>query len=195
MATLAVKRVGEKPRPQFQLQCSNREYKRYLVTFYILDGATEQEAARRAGVDQKTVRRVVLSMRRGAGWRATPMQAPARTWTTSVMEAAIAILRKETCLTVLKLFEIMVQEGILKATSNKAGLARALRQHVHSKGWTINMQSTKSLHYISDQDRVERLKYSKDMLERLECNPNMILIFCDETTYEQSPHPKGRPES
>jgi hypothetical protein len=47
--------------------------------------------------------------------------------------------------------------------------------------------------FISLADKAERLKYANDMLEQLKEERSLeSLIFVDEVTYEQSPHPMGK---
>lgn len=54
----------------------------------------------------------------------------------------------------------------------------------------MNTHSRKSLHFINDQDRKDRVDYCKRMLAELEAGKEGLLIFSDEVSHEESTHPK-----
>ena len=82
-----------------------------------------------------------------------------------------------------------------KAVQSSAGVdvfMDHLRQHVESKGQKLIVNSTKTIFFITIDDVVQRVKFSSNLLPKLEHMPLDMIIFSDETTLEESPHPKGR---
>jgi hypothetical protein len=66
-----------------------------------------------------------------------------------------------------------------------------LRLHVEAKGHKLIVNSTKTIFYITINDVVQRVQYAQHMMDILKTQPLDMIIFADETTLEESPHPKG----
>lgn len=70
-----------------------------------------------------------------------------------------------------------------------------LRQYITSQGQRLAINSIRSASYTPLRDVVGRLNYASVMMGLL-ANPEVLrsLIYVDEVTLEESPHPKGRHE-
>jgi transposase len=176
-----------------ELGCNSRSHKRYRFLCHMLEGDTRQEAAAKTGLSMKAATEVCQRFVETGSWLDRRMQQPARKWTLDVMQAAMDILKKEVNLTPSTLFQAMVDKGVLASTDSQRGFINALHKFVKSMGLKMDTQSTKSLHFISQKDKEIRYQYCKDMTKVLEDGHLEQLIFSDETTYEESPHPKGKP--
>ena len=83
-------------------------------------------------------------------------------------------------------------QGVLVKPYDPRAFMTAWKERVKEQGHFLNTESTRSLFLICKKDAPTRVRFARDMLELLE-DPDAIdrLVFVDETTIEQSPHPKS----
>jgi hypothetical protein len=90
------------------------------------------------------------------------------------------------------LMEKLKNQRVVHSSAEVDTFMHRLREHVESKGHKLIVNSTKTIFFITLKDVVQRVKFAASMLQELQQLPLAMLIFSDETTLEESPHPKGR---
>jgi transposase len=181
---------GEGVKPQMREHLNPRERRRHMILSHLAHGKTIEQVAKLTGVHERTVQSTIKLFDETASVKDRLMKAPKRKFTKEVMDEAMRLLKKRHMLTTSYLFELMKEEGHLKAGDSQKGFIAALHRHVKSMGLKMFTQSTKSLHWISEKDKQIRLAYCYSMLEELKKGILERMIFSDEVTMEESPHPK-----
>jgi len=109
------------------------------------------------------------------------------------MEEALRLLKahEDDLLTMKDLHRLLVSKGILKERSTTKTFSQHFKSCVASLGHRLTVNSTSTLPFLRATDKPERVKYCKAMLAVLKYRPLEDFWFVDETTVEESPHPKG----
>lgn len=83
-------------------------------------------------------------------------------------------------------------KDVLQAPTDSARFFKAFKAYVRRQGHTLSTHDTETTFAIKEQTAAERLRVSKELLHMMETSvPLENWIFEDETTIEESPHPKG----
>jgi hypothetical protein len=88
---------------------------------------------------------------------------------------------------------LLIAEGLLAPDADRHAFMEHLRQYIKSQGHRLITNSVKTTFFLTLTDVVDRLKYARMWDERLK-SPGALgsIIFVDEVTYEEHPHPKGK---
>jgi hypothetical protein len=170
------------------------EHKRALYILAFLQTGQASFARKVSGLSRMAHQRIVSMI--AARGHAFDVERPGRpvTYHPAILEAACNFLvtHQESFLNGSQLRQKLVQEGILHASSKRDIFMQHLRECVMSRGHRLITNSVKTTFFISRSDSAVRLEYAHAMLEMLRNTKSIDnLIFIDETTLEESPHPKG----
>jgi len=171
------------------------EYKRAVFVLIMLETQCVSKASKESGLPKKALGRIINMFREKGHVLDSTRSGRPLSYTTAKMEEAYSILVKneDGFLNGKQLQQKLVHEGVLHPTSDVAVFLKRLREYISSQGHRLITNSVKTTFFISLTDKAERLKYANDMLEQLKKERSLeSLIFVDEVTYEQSPHPKGK---
>jgi hypothetical protein len=164
---------------------------KYILAF--LQTGSRTFAKKASGLSAKAHGRIVkMFIQRGNALDCERRGRP-ELYTEAIMEAAYEMLvaNEEDLVTGRQLQRMLCDEGVLQPSSDVDIFMKHLRQYVEGQGHRLITNSTKTTFFLAISDVGARLKYCKQMLEALHSSPLSALIFSDETTLEESPHPKG----
>lgn len=113
-----------------------------------------------------------------------------------VMEKAYMFLIQydEGFLTGASLHQKLIDRGDLWPTADVETFLQKLKAYVKSKGHSLVINSTKTTFFLAIGDVVQRVQFASHMQQQLEAVSLDMMIYTDETTEEESPHPKGMTE-
>lgn len=172
---------------------NNRERARAEYVLAYLTTGDKKKAEEASGFPACRHQRIVDMWRERASIRDKPMQQPARKLPPLVLQQAFQRLKTSSeIFNGPEYFSKLQEEGVIPQGCDKKWFFEKLKKHIASKGCTLQMSSTKSVFYLSEGDMQTRLKYCKGMLSQLIRDSLDHLMFADETTLEDAPHPKSR---
>jgi transposase len=163
----------------------------YLLVF--LQTASDAMARKVSGLGQHAQSRLIqMLMERGSILDA-PRSGRPREWTEDKLAKALDILKEEdrVFLTGRALLQIMVDKGYTEPSADVDHFMRRFREYVKSLGHKLTVNSTRTIFFLAVGDVIKRVKYASSMQVQLQHSPLEMVIFADETTLEESPHPKG----
>ena len=117
-------------------------------------------------------------------------------YTDAIMERAYELLTTADTglVTGQDLKELLVHEGLLSPESDRNAFMCHLRKYIQSQGHRLITNSVKTTFFLTLSDITDRLKYARMWEERLKTRAALdSVIFVDEVTLEEYPHPKGEP--
>lgn len=164
----------------------------YVLVFMQTKSATAAQKA--SGLGKSEHARIVEMLRARGSLADAPRSGRPVEFTEEVMDKAYNMLAEnsEGSLSGQALLEKLKNQRVVNSFADVDGFMHHLREHVESKGHKLIVNSTKTIFFITLKDVVERVKFASSLLAELQHLPLDMLIFSDETTLEESPHPKGR---
>jgi hypothetical protein len=172
---------------------TDTERKRAVFILVFLQTGSESEAMKASGLSSKALERIIHSFADQGDFR--ERQRPGRPviYDADVMEAAYQYLVEweEGYPSGPALMHKLVDEDILEHTVDVDILLDHLKRHVRAMGHILIVDSTKTTFFLTATDVVSRVKFAHLMVEELRSHPADMVIYVDETTLEESPHPKG----
>ena len=163
----------------------------YILTF--LRTRSVAEACKASGLSVKAHDRIIrMFVARGSAYDGERPGRPL-VYTNAIMEAAYDTLidKDSGHLTGRQLKKALVDAGLLGPTSDDKVFMRHLRQYIISQGHRLITNSVKTTFFLKLSDVVDRYKYANEMTQVLKTRELASLVFVDEVTLEESPHPKG----
>lgn len=89
---------------------------------------------------------------------------------------------------------LLEKHQILHRPYKVAAFMRRWKEHLKSQGHTLRPRYTGTMFLICKEDQPKRVAFATKLLQLLKERGINSCVFVDETTIEQSPHPKsGRP--
>jgi len=172
---------------------TDTEHKRAIFTLVFLRTGSESEAMKASGLGSKALGRIIHSLEDHGDLRERPRPGRPVTYNTEVMDTAYQLLVdwEEGYPTGPALMQKLVEEGFLEHTVDVDLLLAHLKHHVRGMGHVLIVDSTKTTFFLTATDVVSRVKFAHSMAEELRRHPADMVIYVDETTVEESPHPKG----
>jgi hypothetical protein len=182
------------PFKAFSGNARERKRAQYLLAF--LQTGSQAKAERLSGSSCKMHERIIkLLIDTGDIYDRKSSPKPTK-YTPQVMQRVYNVLtdKKAPRLTGRKLMKKSKEEGTLHQTAERKAFMKRLHATVRSKGHRLSTNSTENTFYITKKDEGDRMKYSHHLLNLLQQSPDVLsgLIFVDETTLEEAPHPKGK---
>lgn len=95
-------------------------------------------------------------------------------------------------LTGKSLVKHLKQEGVLHQSADVRRFLQHFKAYVKEQGYTLLTNYRKTTFYLSPRDITHRLAWSNEQLQRLDLGYLENMVFEDEVTLEQCPHPKGQ---
>jgi hypothetical protein len=116
-------------------------------------------------------------------------------FTDAVMAAAQQQLldSADSALTTADLVHALEQAGLLTAPTDSHNFLVRFKEHVAAQGLTLQVGATSTIFRITEESALERSSVARTLLQLAPTDARLQdFIFVDETTFEESPHPKGR---
>lgn len=129
---------------------------------------------------------------------ATASSGRPRTYTPEVCERAVELLGEADAqgrhVTLLDLTFMLLEEGTLQGRVNRDQFSSRLRKYAAKKGYSLNTQSRRTIFLITENDHTLRRRFCSRWLVLYDENEIALrnTVFIDDTTAEESPHPKGQ---
>jgi hypothetical protein len=170
------------------------EHKRAVFALVFLQTRSVVKAARAAHSKPSLLKSIIGAIVDHGDIRERPRSGRPLSYTDEVLEEACRILAdKEQCfLTGTTLMKVLVERGIWPKEVNVDLLLKHLKEYCRRTSRVLVVNSTKALFFLKDADAVARVSYATSLLQELEDQQLDNVIFVDETTHEESPHPKGK---
>ena len=174
-------------------QGTPQEERRATFVLAFLSTKSEAVARKASGLSKNALPRITAMFHeRGHVFNGERTGRP-RVHDTALMELAYDTLVEYTegFLTGRELLDLLIKGGHVEANADVDTFLMRLTEYVMGQGHRLIKNSTKTIFFISLRDIHDRREYSLSMLQHLDEFPLDMLIFIDETTLEESPHPKG----
>ena len=179
-----------------QVPATSPEYTKQLVSWLqaFLKTKDEKHAAAVSGAGP-TAKEVILR-RLAANGSLEPRRATGRppTYSDKVMERAVELLAEDPSaqLTLKDLLAKLVAEGSAPAGSEYTGnFSARFRQYCTAHHLHVNTTSRSTKFMLATKDHKPRVEFCRAQLPLLKGAALANIWFSDETTIEESPHPKG----
>jgi hypothetical protein len=170
---------------------------RWRYVLHFLQHGCVAGACKASGLSHRAHKRIIQMIAQTCSLDDAPRSGRASTYTEQGMAAAYKHLAgADKRLTGLELLAELKELGDIHETAHIDAFMRHLHLYVRSRGEYLSTNSTKTTFFISESDKVQRLEFAKSMLAWLDAHksPEQALerlVFSDESTFEERPHPKG----
>ena len=174
---------------------TKQEADRVIYTALVLKGTPLAAAAVRLGHSHNYSTRLAEHLEKyGTFAEAGHHRAPTK-FTDEVMAAAKQLLldSADRAITTADLVRELEQTGQLTAPTDNHNFLVRFKQYLHAHDLTLQVGATSTIFRITEDSALERSSVSADLLALLAAGAELQdFVFADETTFEESPHPKGR---
>jgi hypothetical protein len=164
----------------------------YIIAY--LKTGSKVRAAKEAGYTSHNAhKRVLEHLEEWGRLEEAPHVRPPAKFTNAVMEEAMTqLLACDHDLTTEQLVGLLEQQGVLQAPTNCHNFLQHFKEYVGEQELTLKVADTSSTFRISEKTAEERYTFCSQKLQLLETDFKLEnMVVCDETTFEESPHPKG----
>lgn len=163
-----------------------------FLLVYLQTGSTSL-AAKHSGLQPRELKKIIELLAAHGSLSDSPRSGRPIVYTPDKMDIAFQLLvdNDEGSMTGQDLMGKLVDQGVLPHNADVDTFLHHFRQHVEANGHKLILNSTKTIFYIAVNDVVQRVHYAQHMMDALKTQPLDMIIFVDETTLEESPHPKG----
>lgn len=171
----------------------SRHEKRLLCYEYIKQGHPINKAEKLAGLYRGAARRTSALLLATGDVHDRPRSGRPRTYNAELLDSATQVfLEQDDVVYTAKSFTAMLeQRGILHRPYKTATFMNRWKEHLKSQGHSLRTRYTRTVFLICKEDRPKRLAFAAEMLRLLREHGIQAFVFVDETTKEQSPHPKA----
>ena len=176
---------------------AQQEADRVMYVVRVLEGSSHAAAAKSLGHDHKYGARVTQHLKQYGTFAEVGHHKGPTKFTSEVMAAAQQKLvdSADVSLTTGDLVLLLEQDGLLAAPTDRHNFLVRFKEHIAAQGLTLQVGSTSTIFRITEESALERYSVAQSLLQLV---PNdaalQDFIFEDETTFEESPHPKGKCE-
>jgi hypothetical protein len=148
-------------------------------------------AASGAGYHEK--QRIMDCLEKNQSLRDSSRPGPIRYYDDDILQQAEDMLLDDATgmLTGQELYRKCREAGILRDKSDKDFFLEKLKEYVAQHGHKLNTSSRASTFFLAKSDIKDRVKFCREMLATMQQQLHS-LVFVDETTIEESSHPKGK---
>jgi hypothetical protein len=178
------------------LDISAGQKKRAKYLWVLLETGSAKEAAAKSGLGEHAKSRVQAMLAEKGTIEDAPRSGRPLIYTNEVLKVAVQILVdwENGFATGQQLIKKMVSQELVPHNSDVDNFLCHLHVYARALGHMLVVNSTKSIFFLRIDDVVDRVKYAHAMTEVLKTKDALdMLIFVDETTVEESPHPqKGK---
>lgn len=164
---------------------------RYLLVY--LQTHSRSQAAKWSGLHKRELYKIIELLADHGSLSDRPRSGRPLTYTSDKLDVAYWLLAdaEEGFMTGQGLLDQLVEMGVFGPDADVDTFLRHLARHIKAKGHRLIVNSTKTIFFITAADIMQRVNYAANMLNTLKTQPLDMVIFTDETTLEESPHPKG----
>lgn len=165
---------------------------RYVLAF--LQTSNKVYAASASGLSCHAHKRIIKGLAQNGHLGESARSGRPPLYTEDQLEAAYELLanQKYGKLTCVDLLRQLKADEKMHATAEPKRFLKHLHAFILKKGHRLITNCTKTTFFISDHDAMARVEYAKWWLTQLTTVPLSCLVFVDEITLEESPHPKGK---
>lgn len=174
----------------------SRREKRLLFYELIKQGYKIGAAEEKAGLYKGAARRISQLVKETGDVNDRPRSGRPRTYDAELLDKATDVFMQHdgVLCTETEFTALLQQRQILHRPYKVAAFIRRWRQHLKSQGHTLRTRYTGTVFLICKEDQPKRVAFATELLQLLKERGINSFVFVDETTLEQSPHPKsGRP--
>lgn len=164
----------------------------YVITF--LETGSKARALKESGFTSPNAHHRVLEHLKQHGTLAeAPHVRPPAKFTDEVLaEAMDHLLSCDHLLRTPELVAYLQQQCLLDEHTDNHNFLQHFKQYLGEQGLTLKVADTASIFRITEKTSEERLKFCKQYEPLLQSSLLLgNMVVCDETTFEESPHPKG----
>lgn len=174
-----------------------QERKRKLFVIKFLESSNDTDAAAFSGLSPHHTRQRIASHLKQYGTLAEaphPKQSPK--YTEDVMKAALAYFddNPEDHFATPELVSYLIREGVLEEPVDEKNFRLHFEEWLHTQGLSLIVACRKLVFKIPAGHEATRLQWVREHLPLVDTAEKLgNIIIVDETTYEECPHPKGKP--
>ena len=194
------RRLKAKPRPKY-LTIDTQNFKgtaqalartKYVLAY--LQTINKEYSARTSGLSRHAHERIIKGLAQNGHLGDSERSGRPPLYTDDQMEAAWQLLanQKYGKLTGAEILRQLKADKKIHATAEPKRFMEHLHAFILKKGHRLISNCTKTTFFISDSDAKARVKYAKEWQAKLTTLPLKHLVFVDEITLEECPHPKGK---
>jgi hypothetical protein len=151
--------------------------------------------AQRAGPQSQYHRRLIAHLMKCGSFAEAPHHRAPDKFTDAVMAKAQETLlgKADGTFATPDLVAALENKGVLQPPTNHHNFLSHFKVYLSAQDLTLTVGDTSTIFRITERTAKERLDWAKHMCILMK-NPGMLqrIVFADETTWEESPHPKGR---
>jgi hypothetical protein len=172
---------------------TDNERKRATFLLVFLQTRSESLAEKTSGASRMELGRIIESLKKHGDIRELPRSGRPPIYSEAVNAAAYRALVEweEGYPTGPTLMAKLVDDGVIKKAVDVDIMLQHLKQYVKGLGHILIVDSTKTTFFLTAGDVVVRVKFAHKMIAALQGRTVDMIIYVDETTLEESPHPKG----
>lgn len=171
---------------------------RVIYTVVVLDGTPPAVAAAELGHSRNYPKRVAEHLKIYGTFAEATHHKDRTKFTDDVMAAALQHLvdNAESALTTTDLVHDLERAGKLTAPTDNHNFLVRLRAYAAAQDLTLLVGDTSTIFRITEDSADDRHKVARELLGLASTDAQLQqFVFVDETTFEESPHPKGRSQS
>jgi hypothetical protein len=173
---------------------ADQEKQRLVYAIDYLQNSDKKSAAKVSGLKSRNAHKRLVSHLQQYGRFGEATHARERSkFTDTVMQAAVDTLT-ETSSGYMNTQELLCEldaQGILSKDSDHAHFRAALRDYLEKLGLWLSV-GHQTIFRITDTTAKERLAFVKEYRPKVQGWKLENVVIADETTIEESPHPKGK---
>jgi hypothetical protein len=172
-----------------------QEEDRVIHTILVLEGTTPADAAATLGHSHNYNTRLAEHLKKYGTFAEAPHHRAPTKFTDEVMAAAQQQLldSADSALTTAGLVRALEKAGWLAAPTDSHNFLVRFKEHLAAQDLTLQVGATSTIFRITEESALERYSVAQTLLRLGPTDAALQdFIFTDETTFEESPHPKGR---
>jgi hypothetical protein len=174
---------------------TKHEADRVIYTALVLKGTPLADAAVALGHSHNYCTRLAEHLEKYGTFAEAPHHKAPTKFTNAVMAAALQHLvdSAESAFTTADLVHDLEQAGWLAAPTDNHNFLVRFKEYVAAQGLTLMVGDTSTIFRITEESALERYNVAQTLLQLASTDAELQqFVFVDETTFEESPHPKGR---
>lgn len=165
---------------------------RYILAY--MQTSDKAYACRMSGLSENAHHRIIESIYKNGNLEDSQRSGRPPVYSDTMLEKAYnRVANDDTSkLTGKSLALELKEQGILHPSADVRRFLCHLKQYIKKKGHKLISNYRRTTFHLSMSDKVIRLTHARYMLQILDKGLLSNLIFSDEVTLEESPHPKGK---
>lgn len=171
----------------------SREARRVHFFFQRSEGHSKVESCAMSGFSRRQASRLAKKAATQQSLRDLPRSGRPKVYTDNVFARCFDVFMEQEPKekwTTKTFFVSLKASGVLHPTARKHIFLGKWKNWLRGRNQHIEYYSTREVPKLSDDDRQDRLEYASLMMQKMEQDPNLNLVFLDETSMEHGQHPK-----